>query len=272
MKTSRARNRVQRTKNELKPIRPNAGLEARFRRDLIKLVDEMHDDIMRQLVRAYRDNPPLAQDKLPAITLQEVLKKLDGHWRRRFETASRKLASYYTQAITNRSDAQLRSTLQIAGFAVKFQMTKELRDVLKATMAEQVGLIRSIPEKYLGDVQGLVMRSVTEGRDLGMLTKEIRKRYHKTKKRAAFIARDQNNKATATINRTRQIGLGITKAIWRHSHAGREPRPTHVANSGKKYNVKKGWYDPAIKKWIWPGTEPNCRCTSTSIIPGLSKG
>ncbi|WP_257785984.1 hypothetical protein [Burkholderia ubonensis] len=39
-----------------------------------------------------------------------------------------------------------------------------------------------------------------------------------TKRRAAFIAHNQNSKATATITRVRQEGLGITEAIWLHSH------------------------------------------------------
>lgn len=252
---------------KLRPVRPNVGLEMAFRRKLLGLIDEMHASALYWLESTYRNNPPLvAQDALPSAALQKALKKLGRRWQKRFNESSLNLAKYYTKAMAKRSDAQLKSVLKEAGFSVQFKMTRELRDVMNATIAEQVGLIRSIPQKYLHDVQGLVMRAVVQGRDLKELRNELQKRYHITKKRAAFIARDQNNKATAVINRTRQLGLNIQTARWRHSHAGREPRPTHVANNGKKYDVKKGWYDPAIKKWIWPGTEPNCHCTSESII------
>ena len=66
---------------------------------------------------------------------------------------------------------------------------------------------------------------------------------------AVIIARDQNNKATASMTRARQNELGITEAIWVHSGAGKHPRPTHVAMNGAKYDVKKGMWDPAVKRW-----------------------
>jgi hypothetical protein len=39
---------------------------------------------------------------------------------------------------------------------------------------------------------------------------------------------------------------------------------------GKKYDVEKGMYDPAVGKFVFPGELPNCRCLSRSVIPGLS--
>ena len=72
------------------------------------------------------------------------------------------------------------------------------------------------------------------------------------------------------MTRARQDELGITEAIWVHSGAGKHPRPTHVAMNGKKYDVNKGMWDPAVKRWIFPGEEINCRCISRSIIPGFS--
>jgi hypothetical protein len=35
-----------------------------------------------------------------------------------------------------------------AGFTVEFKMTSQMNNALQATIAENVGLIRSIPEKY----------------------------------------------------------------------------------------------------------------------------
>ena len=89
-----------------------------------------------------------------------------------------------------------------------------------------------------------------------------------TKRRAAFIALDQNNKATATFHRVRQIELGL-KATWLHSAGGKVPRPSHKANTGKEYDPAKGWFDPDEKVWCWPGILPRCRCVSRSVVPGL---
>jgi SPP1 gp7 family putative phage head morphogenesis protein len=144
--------------------------------------------------------------------------------------------------------------------------------VVDATVAENVSLIRSIPEKYLGDVQTSVMQSVKAGRDLATLSKDLRKNYGVSYRRAALIARDQNNKATSALMRVRQVDLGLEKGVWLHSHAGKEPRPTHLANHGKKFDLKEGWFDPdpRVRKRILPGELINCRCVWKPVVPGLT--
>jgi len=160
--------------------------------------------------------------------------------------------------------------LKKAGFTVKFKMKPAMRDIMRATVGQQVSLIKSIPSQYFTNIEGMVMRSVQTGRDLGQLTKDLQEQFGVTHRRAAFIARDQNNKATASMTRARQDELEITEAIWVHSGAGKHPRPTHVAMNGKKYDVNKGMWDPAVKRWIFPGEEINCRCFCRSVIPGFS--
>jgi uncharacterized protein with gpF-like domain len=107
------------------------------------------------------------------------------------------------------------------------------------------------------------MRSVQRGRDLGSLSAALQKQFGVTKRRAAFIALDQNNKSTSAITSARQIQLGI-EAEWQHSTGGKTKRPEHVAATGKKYDPKKGMFLEG--KWVWPGSEPGCRCISKSVI------
>lgn len=76
------------------------------------------------------------------------------------------------------------------------------------------------------------MQSVGRGRDLKTLTDELEKRYGITRRRAALIARDQNNKATSVMQSARQRSVGITEGIWRHSRAGKTWRPSHVKANG----------------------------------------
>jgi uncharacterized protein with gpF-like domain len=61
--------------------------------------------------------------------------------------------------------------------------------------------------------------------------------------------------------------LGITQAIWQHSHAGKKPRPSHVKADGKTFDIEKGMYLDG--KWVQPAEEYNCRCTSRAIIEGF---
>lgn len=257
----------------LPPHRPNIGIEAAYRRALITLIRDMSDSVKKAVLDTYSKNEPaiVAMDASPSDTLRIILKKLSRRWIKEFDELSDKMAKHFATTVAKRSDASLRSALKKHGMSIEFRPTPAMKDIMGATVNQNVGLIKSIPQKYLESVEGMVMRSVQVGGDLHKLSKDLEKTYGVTKKRAALIARDQNIKATSAMNRARQLELGITEAIWSHSHAGKEPRPTHVKNNGKKFNVTTGWYDPAVKEYIQPGQLINCRCTCRSIIPGLSK-
>ncbi|WP_196486221.1 phage minor head protein [Burkholderia cepacia] len=249
-------------------MRPNEGVALAYRRRLERLVDVMHASLVYWLKACYRANEPeLAQDASPAMTLRDLMNRLAHRWQRRFDEAAPLLARSFADATLRCADNAFRAKLKDAGFAVEFRLSREANDAMQATIGENVGLIRSIAAQHLAEVQGLVMRSVQTGRDIGGLTKDLQARYGLTKRRAAFIAHDQNSKATATITRVRQEGLGITEAIWLHSHGGRHPRPSHLAADGKRYTISEGMYLDGA--WTWPGREPNCRCVSRSIIQAL---
>ncbi len=265
--------RLSKNARKLRPVHANAGIEAAYRRKLYALIEAMQRSYERWVRAAYRANPPaMAQDALPAAELERLLKKMGLYWSRRFEEAAPKLAAFFAQSVQRQSEAQLRSILKSAGITVKFKMTKQVRDIVRAEVVENVSLIKSIQEQYHTQVEGLVMRSVTAGRDLKQLTDDLEERYGITRRRAAFIALDQNNKSTAAIQRERQLAVGIEKGVWRHSHAGKEPRPTHLANDNQPFDLKTGWYDPdpRVKRRVWPGELIRCRCFWTPVVEGFS--
>jgi uncharacterized protein with gpF-like domain len=254
----------------LRPVHPNAGIQAEYRRKLRVLVREMATSYEHWLVARYRENPPaIAMDALPAKEMIRELAELGVRWDKRLDEAAPKLARWFAQRSSMRSSDALRKILADAGLTVRFNLTREMRDAFQATLAENVGLIRSIGSEYHTQVEGMVMRSVSAGRDLATLKKDLQARYAITDRRANLIARDQNNKSTAVFVRVRQQEMGL-KAVWLHSHGGKTPRPTHVANNGKLYDPVTGWLDPAINRRIWPGTEINCRCVSKSVVKGFS--
>jgi SPP1 gp7 family putative phage head morphogenesis protein len=234
----------------------------------------MHRSLLYWVLAAYRKTPPIlaADDDLgtfgPARSLTDEMAELGDRWTSRFDEAAPELARWFATAAKDRADGALAATLRKAGMTVRFQMTPEVRDVYQATLAEQVNLIRSIPAQHLARVEGMVNRSVQTGRDIGGLAKELEEAFGVTKRRAAFLARSQNNIATATITRARQTELGIVTSVWLHSGGGRHPRPTHVAMSGKPYEVAKGAFLEGV--WTWPGVQPNCRCVAKSVVPGIN--
>ncbi|WPQ34369.1 phage head morphogenesis protein [Achromobacter xylosoxidans] len=254
----------------LRPVHANQGIEAAYRKRLDRLIDEMQRSVVYWLTAAYRRNvPEIAQDESPAMALTKMMRRLARQWQRRFDEAAQPVATEFAETSMSAADLSLRNALRQKGFSVQFQMTRAANDVFQATVQENVGLIQSIASEYLTEVQGMVMRSVTQGRDLEGLVEDLQKRYGITKRRAAFIARDQNNKATATITRVRQQGLGIKQAKWRHSRGGKHPRKSHQDADGEIYDVDKGMLIDG--EYIRPGELPNCRCVAISIIPGFDE-
>lgn len=261
----------------LKPVRPNAAVEAKFRRKLQRMIDEMAASYAYWTSAQWRAKPPeLAQDSeradepgSPAMGLRAEMDRLGARWLKRFEEAAPELARWFSTSMAERSTETLRKILRDGGFSVKFQMSREVNDVLQANIGEQIQLIKSIPQQFHTQVQGIVMRGVSEGRDLHAISQGLQHELGVTQRRANFIAIDQANKANATITRARQQELGITEAIWQHSGGGRHPRPDHVAASKAKlrYDVNKGALISG--EYIYPGQLPRCRCVSKPVIPGF---
>lgn len=265
---------VKRNIKILRAIHPNVGLTVEYRRRMLKLVDAMQASVEYWLSSAYRKNEPaiMALDAVPAAELQRAIRRMVRQWQRNFNQGADELADFFAKAARSRSDRQLMAILKKAGFTVRFTTTPAMRDVIRATVEQNVQLIKSIPQQYLTQVQGAVMRSVQTGRDLHSLTKELTEQFGVTRRRAALISLDQNNRATSAMQKVRQMELGIEKGIWMHSHAGKEPRPTHLANDGKPFNIAEGWFDtdPKVRRRIMPGELINCRCTWKPIVPGFS--
>lgn len=254
----------------LRPVHPNAGLTAAYRKKLDALIEEMANSVDYWLQASYKANEPLAQDELPASALKRAIRQLTARWQRKFNEAAPKLADYYATAIEKRSSAALRNILKEAGISVEFKLTAPMRDVLNATVNQNVALIKSIPSEYFTQIEGAVMRSVTVGRDLGSLAKELEEHYGVTRRRAATIARSQNNLATSSMDRVRRLELGLDESQWMHSGGGKHPRPTHVAMSGKRFKTEQGMWDPAVKRYVFAGCEPGCRCVSRAVVKGFS--
>lgn len=247
---------------------PNAGTRAHYQKRLLREVKGMADSVDYWLKAQYRGAPPvLAEDASPAEEIRKRLNKLRERWQGHFDTMAKTVAESFLRNQFKGTDVAMRAALKDAGWTVEFTMTPAVRDAFQASLAENVSLIRSIPEHYFTQVEGIVMRSYASGRDLHTMVKDLKALYPKAANRVVLISRDQSNKANATVQRARQKELGITEAIWMHSHAGKEPRPTHVAMNGKRYDVEKGMWDSDVQAWILPGQLINCRCQGRSVLP-----
>lgn len=284
----------------------NAQTEAAYRQALTKAVANMSASYEYWLRSKYRraldtnqaagrlPDPELAQDidiqnpfgepdpeapKPPgpsasAGDLFDELARLRAHWEKHFDTLASKVAAQMVQALYRDNTIAWSSKLKRAGFDIELQLTPAQKLILKAKVPENVSLIRSIPQQYHKDVEGIVSRNFLKGRDLATMADEIKTRGEVTTQRAAFIARDQANKATAQMNAARQNELGLTWATWIHSSAGKEPRATHVRAGREQwiFDTQTGINFGDSFGQVLPGEAINCRCHSRTIIPALGRG
>jgi uncharacterized protein with gpF-like domain len=218
------------------------------------------------------DARPSPKDQTSALFIE--LKRLDGYWSARVKRSAEKTATRFAQDWLRENTTSWQTRLKRKGFTVKLQLTAKQRTFLQVKVKENVSLIRSIQQQYHKNIEGVVSRGFLSGRDLATVAKELTKQHGVTVRRAALIARDQANKATAQLNSMRQDELGIARATWIHSSAGKEPRHEHVRAG------RDGWeFDPKVGidfadgfGFSLPGTPVNCRCTSRSHIPALKRG
>lgn len=254
----------------VRAIRPNAGVEAAYRRALEKMVKEMSHSAQYWIEASYKANPPtleMAMDALPSQELSKRIKEVARRWIRRFDDMADKIARQFVESGRSTTDRAMMAAFKDAGWTVQFKPTPAIRDAMNASIVENISLIKSIPRHHMLEVEGIVMRGFSSGRDLKYISEELHARYGITKRRAALISRDQSNKLSATVTQARRVELGLYKAIWVHSGAGRHPRPSHL-KAGKdkaEFDIREGLMLDG--KLVLPGQEINCRCSSRVILP-----
>ena len=256
----------------LKPLRANQGLCLWYRRELEKAIEEMARSMLYHVRAAWNAETPITgfgEDASPTATLRRAMKKWGDVWVAKFDAMAEKVASEFAARSGKDFDDRFRALLREAGFTVKWKPTERMMEAYRLVIAENVNLIRSIPQKFLTDVQSAVWTHAMETPDMDALARKIRDNYSVSWRRASLIARDQTHKARAVFEEARRAEVGITEAIWVHGQAGKEPRPEHLkwGREHKRYDIQRGLWSDVDQKWVWPGTAINCRCTSRAIIP-----
>ena len=271
----------------LTPVHPSAAVRAWYEAQLLKLINAMGAEVLRELPRAY--NKHIA-GKASDGALYRLMQALRKKWHKQFEDEAKSLAVEFVERSRKHHDLVFKASLAKALGVnvamdsalpsmpkVKLQLSARMKKTLKAKVHENAGLITNMPEDCFHKIEQHIARSAGRGRELTKLTDFIQERMDITRRRASLIARDQNNKATALIHATRQKDLGITKAKWIHTGASLHPREDHAAFAagGSPYGDGGPFYDPEVGVdfdddfgEVLPGEAVNCGCLSASVIPG----
>ncbi|EPK7525567.1 phage minor head protein [Klebsiella variicola] len=249
--------------------RPNAGLEVEYRKKLLSLIDEMSRSVDWWLSAEYRRNESeIVGDASPAKEVGSKLISIMATWRETFDKKAKDIALWFVRRSNAWASNSVKKSLGAHDITVNMRVTPEVQATLDGLYEEQVNLIKSIPEQYLTQVQTMVQESIIRGRDVGYLKEELKKRYGITERRAKFIARDQNGKATSSIARRRQKAAGIKRCVLKHRAGGSKTfRESHVHADGQEYDIDVGFWDSHLKRYVQPGELPGCKCEGRPVIP-----
>lgn len=261
------------------PLNPPDVVEAKFRAELDRMVERMQRVTVRELDKLYRspEAPAVAMDASFSSMAARLVRELTRRFTALFVDRAGGLAKAWAEGISRQSAVGLGQSLKDVSGGVTLKtdvISGAVADVVKASIKQNVALIKSIPREYFLEIEGEVMRSIQTGRGMADLQPFLEKRYGITKRRAALIARDQTSKATAAINRARMQGLGVKKFKWLHSMGGKEPRPLHknVLNGNVYSFDDPPVIDERTGEKGFPGQLINCRCRMVPVIEFKAEG
>lgn len=236
-----------------------------------QLVRQMIADYQATFTQLNDDFAPVGMDASVAsqtrIWLNRLKRKWDGIFNKKAAEIADKFVSQTDLAAQRNLDDSLK-TLS-GGLTIKTpDMPGEMKERLTAATAENVALIKTIPEQFHRRIEGAALRSVSyPGEGAKTLLDEIRQTGTVTEKRAQFIAVDQSRKITTASNYERMKSAGIRKAVWHHSAGSAEPRELHLRLDGQTFDLDN---PPVIDEKTGqrglPGTLPNCKCFWTPVV------
>lgn len=139
-----------------------------------------------------------------------------------------------------------------------------LAEALDLWVAENVRLIKSIPQQHFERVQQIISAAAVDGLAESKIISQIRGIKRLPYNRAELIAQDQIGKLNGQLTQQRQQSIGVKQYRWRGVLDDRE-RDHHLKREGKIFD----WDNPP--KGGHPGSEIRCRCYAQMILPELSE-
>lgn len=254
------------------PLHPNAAIQQEYVSSILALIRRMAEEVKREMVKML-DAAALdgaAMDENIAVSARVALNGLMSKYETLFNRVAKKATRRMMARTLKNSSVTLGASLRELAPNLNINtdvLTGRLNEVISASTTEAANLIKLIPQKYLGDVQGAVMRSITTGNGLADLVPYLNAKYDQNIRHARNVAMDQTRKAYTSINRERMAAVGVKKFRWLHIGGSQHPREDHVAMSGQVYSLDD---PPVIDKRTGerglPGQAIFCRCVMRPIV------
>lgn len=261
-----------------KTLRYNAAVQDRYVKALVSLTKQMTSQTRREVEKFFKAEHArehFGMDADPASQARILTNSLMDKFQQLFSGKAKGLADSMARDADRASSAALHASLKEMSGGLSLPtsaITGPMQTIIKASVAENVGLIKSIPQQYLQNVQGALLRSIIGGAEGGpdlvtTLFTYLDEEEGRAIRRARNIGIDQTRKAYNNMNKGRMQKLGVEKFEWIHSGGGQKPRPLHVAMSGNIYSFDNlPVIDENTGERGIPGQAINCGCTMRPVV------
>ncbi len=129
---------------------------------------------------------------------------------------------------------------------------------LRLWAGQNADRVTGFSQQMLDDIARGTVKAVREGLPASDLAKVLRQRLGMSKRRAAYIARDQIGSLNGQITKARQVAAGISRYRWSDSGDSRV-RPLHEEMNGNVYSWATGAPEEGGQN---PGEPHACRCVA----------
>jgi SPP1 gp7 family putative phage head morphogenesis protein len=262
-------------------LRVSAGVQARYLSKIMAAVHEMTSSVIRDVEAHFKSSDvhshmsDVGMDAGAGSQTRILTNKFKDKFDSIFADLSNFLAKQMIEQLNDNSAQQINASLGgldllEAGKHLMLDpntLSPAVKEMLKAATAQSANFIKSIPDRYINQVNNAVLDSIQTGNGLEDLIPQLEKYGNQTANWAHNTAMDQTRKTFNSLNISRMKAVGVTRGEWIHSGGSQKPRPLHVDFDGKPFNLSEGApVGDDGGDMVQPGEEPNCRCTFTPIV------
>jgi SPP1 gp7 family putative phage head morphogenesis protein len=261
-----------------KGIEPSRSVEVDYRATLRRLVRSVQADINQYVMPLLRDIAPQyqADSAIPTRdawtdTLLATLRAVVTRWESpEFRAWAEGIAQQFVKSADQVNADRFRKDMKRFGIDILGD-SPVISDYLSLSAADNVRLIRSIPEQYLTQIQSIIMANVRAGRRPAAIQKALVQQFGVAENRAKLIARDQTAKINSDLAQKRQQAAGFEYFRWVTSKDERvRDRHEQIAKADVGHGKGVYRYDDPPKgvtgNPIMPGSgEINCRCVAVPL-------
>lgn len=254
----------------------NAATGERYVKSIQRIMRAMHKETLNGIQRcfeAYAQDSDLPEKGSLVSQLRILLNALLKKYHPLFAWIAKKATEKMISETLKHSSATLKMSLKEISKDLVVNpdfMDDRLKEITQASVLEATSLIKTLPQKYIGDVQKVVMHNISiEGKGFAEVKPFLQKLYHGNERKAQLVAMDQTRKVYNSIQSHKLQKMGVKKFKWIHSGGGREPRKLHQALHGQVFSFD----DPPFigemygeKVYGLPGHLPNCACSFKPVF------